>query len=131
MTPEEMAARLDGMVKVFPPLASKAVRKTAFDIQATAKTLAPFDTGNLRNSITVENLGPYASAIGPTAAYGRYVEEGTGPHIIKPRNARALHFNGIFTSRVSHPGTRPQPYMRPAAEKHLPGFMEALGAIFK
>ena len=59
MTPEEMAARLDGMVEVFPPLASKAVRKTAFDIQATAKTLAPFDTGNLRNSITVENLGPY------------------------------------------------------------------------
>jgi len=40
----EIAARL-------PRETSDAVRKTAFDVEADAKQKAPFETGNLRNSI--------------------------------------------------------------------------------
>lgn len=88
---------------------SAVVRKTAHDIEATAKSLAPVDTGNLRGSITTEitgdgRFGSMSAEIGPTASYGQYVEEGT--------------------SRMA-----PQPYMLPAAERHMPAFEAAVLAI--
>ena len=46
--------------------------------------------------------------------YGWFVREGTQPHEIVPRLAKALHFfigdAEIFAMRVNHPGTRPNPY---------------------
>lgn len=58
------------------PLAAKAVRKTAADIEREAKAFVPVDTGNLKNSITTTAIG-LAAEIGPTAEYGIYVELGT------------------------------------------------------
>jgi HK97 gp10 family phage protein len=85
------------------PTASRAVAKTAHDIEATAKRLAPVDTGNLRNSIS-SDIGVLSAEIGPTAEYGGYVEEGT--------------------SRMA-----PQPYMGPAADQHFPELDKALDAL--
>lgn len=86
-------------------LAQKVVAKTALDIEATSKKLAPVDTGMLRNSIghtlTEDKLG---AEVGPTVEYARMVEDGT--------------------SRQA-----PQPYMMPAADKHLPKFEKALEVI--
>lgn len=74
-------------------LAKAVVRKTGFDTVAGAQTVAPVDTGNLKNSIGVDfdpdGLGFEA---GPTANYGHFVEYGT--------------------SRMS-----PQPYMGPAFDR--------------
>lgn len=84
-------------------LASAVIAKTAHDIEATAKTLAPVDTGNLRNSITAD-IKPLSAEIGPTAAYGMFVEEGT--------------------SRMG-----PQPYMNPAFYQHIPAFNAAMAKI--
>lgn len=83
------------------------VRKTAADIEGDAKRLVPVDTGNLKNSITHQTAGNayYSEAeIGPTADYGIYVELGT--------------------SRMTA-----RPYMGPAADRHLPLFEQALGAL--
>lgn len=85
---------------------AKAIRKTAHDIEADAKILVPVDTGNLKNSISTDILNDgrfenMAAEIGPTAHYGRYVEEGT--------------------SRMG-----PQPYLRPAFDRRLPGFERAI-----
>jgi len=48
------------------------------------------------------------------AFYGHYVREGTDPHEIRPRNAKALRFEiageVIFAAKVNHPGTKPNPY---------------------
>jgi hypothetical protein len=56
--------------------------------------------------------------------YARYVVDGTPPHLIQPRSARALHWraNGAshFARVVHHPGTRPNPYARRAIEPMLP-----------
>lgn len=30
----------------------------------------------------------------------------TPPHVILPKNKKALHFNGIFATRVNHPGSQ-------------------------
>lgn len=90
---------------------SAALRKTAADIEAEAKALAPVDTGNLRNSIssTVSGDGRHggmSAEIGPTAEYGIYQEYGTS----------------------TQPGT---PFMGPAFDRRVPGYTEALARIIE
>ena len=126
---DEVAAALARAASSSARMCSLAIRKTAIDIQADAMRLAPYDTGNLKNSITVTVDDPLTARIGPTAAYGRYVEEGTAPHIIVPRKAKALYFGGRFSARVSHPGTKPQPYMAPAVDRQVPVLVRALGTL--
>ena len=63
-------------------MAAAAVKKTAFAIEGTAKSIVPVDTGNLRNSITTTITGDgrfsgISAEIGPTVEYGVYVETGT------------------------------------------------------
>lgn len=71
------------------------IAKTAYDIEREAKIFAPVDTGNLRNSISTLAIGLYAE-IGPTASYGKWVEEGTSvmaPHAyLGPAVDRNLHY---------------------------------------
>lgn len=59
-----------------------------------AKMLCPVDTGNLRNSITHEQLDEHTEVIGTNVKYAPFVELGT--------------------ARYPHP----RPYLRPAAENH-------------
>ncbi|MGW2766255.1 hypothetical protein [Streptomyces sp. NPDC001275] len=48
----------------------------------------------------------------------RYVIEGTRPHIIRPRRAKALRFevggHVVFSAYARHPGTRPNPFLQRA-----------------
>lgn len=105
----QLAARFESAAgRIGAPL-SAAVRKTAFDIEADAKVLAPVDTGTLENSISTTitgdgRTGSIDAEIGPTAEYGSFVEYGT--------------------SRMG-----PQPYMAPAAERHIPGLEKAIGLL--
>lgn len=45
----------------------------------------------------------------------RLVLDGTRPHLIRPRRAKALHFfvdgSEVFTTLVHHPGTRPNNFL--------------------
>lgn len=101
--------------------AERVVAKTAFDIAGTAQTLAPVDTGDLKNSIGAD-VDSLHAVIGPTVEYGGWVEEGTeGPYPIP--NA----FGWGIT--VMHPGNDPQPYLGPAADVHADMFEHAIGAI--
>ena len=97
--------------------AIEAVAKAAFDIEAHAKTLVPVDTGTLKNSIqrTIDDGGlaatiPAGDGSTPpgsttaSAEYGLYVEYGT-------KYSRA------------------QPFMRPAAEKVRPAFIEVMRRV--
>lgn len=86
--------------------ARTVIRKTALDIEGTAKALAPVDTGNLKNSIghsdlRIGNSGQLVAEIGPTANYGIFLEMGT--------------------SRAPA-----QPFMGPAADRHTPNFEAAM-----
>lgn len=87
--------------------AGTAMGKALNDISAGAKNRAPVDTGNLRNSISVElqnRGGTIRGEVGPTARYGGFVENGTSRQ-------------------------RAQPYLRPATDAVLPGYEQALGQI--
>lgn len=99
---------LDAEVHQVGDRVSAIVRKTAHDIEATAKELAPVDTGHLRSSIGVdifrEDGALIVAEIGPTADYGAHVEYGT--------------------SRQA-----PQAYMGPAFDRHVGAFEKAIASI--
>lgn len=79
-----MAAQVvaDNTTRIKAELRARAaliVAKAAFDIEGIAKTLAPVDTGNLRNSIAATPVpgDPLRWRIVASAAYAIYVELGT------------------------------------------------------
>lgn len=84
--------------------ASAIVAKTAADIVRDAQSIVVVDTGYLKNSIGFDMPTPFEANIGPTASYGRYIEEGT--------------------SRMG-----PRPYMRPAFERNIPLFEAAAAQL--
>lgn len=57
--------------------------------------------------------------------YGGYLEEGTLPHIIKPKNKKALYWSGAMhpVKEVNHPGTKAYPII----EDTLRGNKDKLG----
>lgn len=62
--------------------------------------------------------GPYID-IGAGADYALDVELGTRPHIIEshgPWPLRNRRTGQVFGRRVEHPGTEPQPFLRPALD---------------
>lgn len=93
-------------------------------------------TGNLGRTIRV---GRVSATRGELIAGGRFsvgyaaaVERGTGPHVIRPRNKRALAWGGSrrlsgqlrsgarathFATVVHHPGTKAKPYLVPGLQK--------------
>jgi len=106
-------------------------------IQASNQILAemeakvPVKTGNLRTSLGVK-VESSRVIIGPDerqAPYGGYVEFGTGPHVIRPKTKKVLSFvvNGkrVFATKVNHPGTKAQPYVRPAFD----AWVDSLGTM--
>lgn len=132
-SPEATAAMLRLAAAQAPKLFGTAIVKGAAMAAGEAKGRAPFDTGNLIASIGFEATSATSAVVYAGAEYAPYVEYGTAPHEIVPKNAKVLAFNGIFTSRVSHPGTAPQPFMEPAVEATLPQIeaaaMQLLGGL--
>jgi HK97 gp10 family phage protein len=99
----------------------KAVDQTRIDVQNEARRRAPVDTGRLRSSIVsrAETSGRSVGyVVGTNVNYAAAVEYGTAPHVIKPKNKKALAWPGGRhpVAKVNHPGTRAQPFMRPAIE---------------
>lgn len=111
--------------------AAKTVQETAARTQALAVAKAPRKTGELANSIQTQWVDLLTAIIGPTVLYGVFVEFGTGsrgefpgqPYEIKPVKAEFLVFtvNGkvVHAKKVTHPGIKAEPYMRPAVMEAL------------
>lgn len=110
-------------------------REAAENIMNDAKLLAPGE-GLYRDSIKVSDTKVTENSIeteiytdmmvgsedGKKYNLGYLLENGTDPHTIVPKNAKALMFqvNGetVFTKKVNHPGTKPQPHFIPALQKN-------------
>ena len=100
---------------------ARAVERTRIDVQNEARRRAPVDTGRLRSSIVSRAEGSGRSVgyvIGTNVSYAAAVEYGTAPHVIVPRNRKALYWPGAAhpVAKVNHPGTRAQPFLRAAIE---------------
>jgi HK97 gp10 family phage protein len=72
------------------------VRALAFDVEATAKRLAPVDTGFLRSSIAVRDkrIGDGEAEVVVSAEYGIYVETGARGRTPRPFLGSAVRIVG-------------------------------------
>jgi hypothetical protein len=79
------------------------------DLVSTIRTYYP---GKLKGVVIVGGKGPLATDVG----YWAPVEFGSAPHWIESHGDYPLRdeHGNIFGRRVWHPGTTPQPFMRPA-----------------
>lgn len=101
------------------------VRRNARTVEYQQKSLAPVRSGALKRSIGTwygRFNGELEARVGANPApgnnrvgYALYMQKGTRPHVIRPRQAKALRFvmNGqvVYAAKVNHPGTRPRPYL--------------------
>jgi phage gpG-like protein len=84
-------------------MAQVALVKTLADIERDGKIFVPVDTGNLQGSIST-TIGHLWGEVGPTAAYGAHVENGTSRQV-------------------------PQAYMGPAFDRNAYKLEQALAQI--
>lgn len=103
----------------------QAMKEAVKDIRNLARVRHRFRTrtGNLVKSITSEvNLGGTTIVEGrdyldeDKAYYGKYVHDGTKPHIIRPRNKKVLRWatgrgKWAFAKWANHPGTRADQFL--------------------
>ncbi|MCX0246409.1 hypothetical protein [Streptomyces drozdowiczii] len=90
-----------------------------------AKLFAPVKTGRLRASGRIESrrtLGLRTIyTIGFDVHYAPFVNDGTKPHKIRPKRAKALKFNvggrTVFATVVNHPGTKANPFLDRALQR--------------
>lgn len=91
----------------------------------------PVDTGELKNSITYSVNGDIIEF--NMAEHGLFVEFGTKPHIILPKEKKALKWKSggstVFATRVQHPGTKPQPFIRNTFYHKLPKIIAESAAL--
>jgi len=99
----------------------KAMPSIARRVQNELITIAPVDTGRLKNSIRVvaTEKGIKISMVD----YAIYVEFGSPPHVIRPKNKKSLKFKSgkkdVFAKKVMHPGSRPNPFIRNTIQNKL------------
>ena len=86
----------------------------------------PVKGTNLKNSINVEPTenGLVISML----EYGKYVEFGSNPHVIEPKDKKALKFEvggeTVIVKKVWHPGVRPTYFVRNTILNKLPGIIQ-------
>lgn len=102
-----------------------------------AKVNAPKRSGHLKQSIHAGIRTMDKAQVEASAPYAWYVEGGTKPHLILPVKGRFLAWNNtpgatrltgslrsgvrpnVFARKVNHPGTKPHPFLMPAAQRAL------------
>jgi len=107
--------------------------RTALAIESGAKRNltrnGSVDTGRLRSSVVRQATGEYQRTTGTNVEYAAGVEFGTRAHVIRPKNAKALKTPFGFFKKVNHPGSRPKPFLFPAAEAERQRFINNLTVI--
>jgi HK97 gp10 family phage protein len=111
----------------------RIVTETAYVIQGNAQALAPFDDGNLRDSMEVELLeGGLTAIVRVTTNYAIYVEYGTGIYAVEGdgRQTPWTYYSDKLNRFVTTKGMHPQPFWDPAidlGEKYFKEEMRKLG----
>jgi HK97 gp10 family phage protein len=75
-------------------------------------------TASIDSKLLVSGADVAMGEMTAKAPYASYVEGGTEPHVILPKNGQFLKFTiggrTVFARKVNHPGTKPHPFMGPA-----------------
>lgn len=118
---DKLQAALRAAPRIVEPILQKAVESGIAEVQKKAtKGVLPWKTGMLTQSFGLGLvIGRLFAKVGPTVAYAIFVHEGTSPHVILPKNGKALFWRGAAhpVRSVNHPGTRPNRFMPKIAEQ--------------
>ena len=111
----------------------KVLNNTGFKIETKAKGNVPVDTGHLRRGITTKIGDMEVIVHTSNIKYARGVEFGTRPHLIKPKNKKALYRKGAKhpVKRVNHPGSKAKPYLIPAFESEKDNLIKDLKEVIE
>jgi len=110
---DQLVAKLRAAPSIAAPILQHALSASqAILAKHTVKGIVPWRTGFLTQSFRAE-LTTGLLRWFPTASYAPYVEFGTKPHTIVPRDKKALYWPGAShpVMRVNHPGTKPNAFM--------------------
>ena len=83
-------------------------------------------------AVATAGLGTSSVAVGTSISYGRFVHDGTRPHMIYPSAMQALYWPGAAhpVKSVHHPGYRGNPFLVDALTEQTPEIeLRLVGAI--
>ena len=115
----------------------KAVKKSAFNIEAKAKNNLKANrsvvTRHLTRNVATQMGDLEATIHTSNVKYAIIVEKGSRPHIIRPKNKKALYWEGAKrpVKLVNHPGSKAKPFLIPAFESEKDKFIENLKEAIK
>ena len=101
--------------------ASIAIQQAGEIARAKAQSTVQYKdrTGKTRASVVFLKQGFHHGLLRSGGA-SHFLEEGTKPHVIRPKGSGMLHFQiagvWISTRHVNHPGTRARPFVRAARD---------------
>lgn len=105
----------------------------AHDLENKAKVNAKWKdrTGHARQSLNGKafNKGStYRISLSHGVEYGEILEEGSKPHIIRPKNKKALYWRGAShpVKQVNHPGTKGKPIIGPTIESNMDNIKKSI-----
>jgi hypothetical protein len=132
---DALVAKLREAPAIAAPILQRALSASqAILAKHTVKGVVPWRTGFLVQSFRAE-MTPGMLKWFPTASYAPFVEFGTKPHVILPKDKKALYWPGAAhpVRKVNHPGTKPNAFMErvvAASQDEINGqFGTALQAI--
>lgn len=106
---------LDALGGRIKQAAAHAFRLTSLQLWGDIRQEAPVNTGRLAGSFEIAQISALSWRVFTAVSYALAVLEGTKPHVIEPRAARALHFrvqgDWVLVGKVNHPGTAANPYV--------------------
>ena len=115
----------------------KVLVNSGFNIERNAKqnieNNRSVKTGHLWRHISTKVGNMEVTVHTSNVKYARLVEEGTRPHIIRPKNKKALYWEGARrpVRSVRHPGSKAKPYLIPAFEKEKDKFINDLKEVIE
>lgn len=124
-------------LKNYPSIAAPILQRALSASQAILAKNTTRDTVPWRTGFLVQTFQSVLSQgvlrWFPTASYARFVEFGTAPHRIEPKDRLALYWPGANhpVRSVMHPGTRPNQYMERIVEASTPDIDDQFGAALQ
>lgn len=119
-TLRDFADKLRDVADVFSDDADDELEEIAEDVARDAQRRVPVDTGRLSESIGADKITDNRYEIGTNVDYAQYVEFGTRPHKITPKDDTdgplvfKVDDEWVATYEVDHPGAEEQPFLGPA-----------------
>lgn len=127
---DKLTRAFDRAPQLSEPILQQAIAKSAAILAShTEPPNIPWRTGTMARSFNPATIGRLFARWYPRVDYAPHVQFGTKPHIIEPKNGKALYWKGAAhpVKRVNHPGSRPKKFM----EKILSVSVSEINELFK